>query len=860
MKKITCFFTISLLISIVIFSPYNLANEETVINTSTQKNEILYIRQCGNGYRYNIQGWIYTSIEGDPYERGFQHGYLLSEEIVDLMARWSNMIHNHPYMKPLSNRFSQERYEKISENWWNFCKKQSTRIYLDNFPDEYKEEIRGIAAGVRAGGDKIYGEDVTLEDVLTSNQMYELMSKLTYKSMRRGVHPLRTFFNLLKRDTPELSNVRVTSLINGFLTQPEPHHCNGFIASGNATPRNQLVISNSMWGNGDGAGLWWWSYYITTRWNIVLDITPNEGHRVIMASAPGYIWSNHDFYQNDVGIVMLETTLPQGLYTNRGFSLAVRARTAMQYSNSIDDVIYYLRYKNDGCMNAIWLIGDTKTGEIARFELGLYQYATYRTFDGFYWSSNNPMDLGVRLEKFNAMKCMRYFLVYLVYKVRGFEYYTPRYRPADRDIKFEELGNKYYGEIDIDIVKEIMSTPPMINHSPDCKLTDSNLLMKNGLWVCFGNPNGSTLDFENRDESAIKVEDIPSVGWVRLFGIPPKEEFTLLTSMQEINNKPDIQWIYPIENNDNDFYASSTIVDDVLFSTTSSGELYTIDAMNGDLLRKKIVGNHLTTPTIHNNMIYIGTSDGFQVFNKNSEFQWEKPIGKIVSNPIVVNNLVIVGNENGKLFAFDIFSRDEKWNITLDDEIYLSEPWNNLLFVGSGVNCNAINFETGLTEWVFETEGMITAKPYVKDDVVYFSSWDTNVYAIYAENKSLLWKYETGWGVETTPIISDGLVFVGSHDNNFYALNQQDGSLNWMFTCKSGIHSSPTIDNNNVYFGSDDGRFYALNKINGEGKWVLSPGYTTNGKNNAITTPILSDPVVNNEAVFIAINGNIYSI
>ena len=34
----------------------------------------------GKGYRYNVQGWIYLHIEGEPYERGYQHGHLLAIE------------------------------------------------------------------------------------------------------------------------------------------------------------------------------------------------------------------------------------------------------------------------------------------------------------------------------------------------------------------------------------------------------------------------------------------------------------------------------------------------------------------------------------------------------------------------------------------------------------------------------------------------------------------------------------------------------------------------------------------------------------------------------------------------------------
>jgi len=155
---------------------------------------------------------------------------------------------------------------------------------------------------------------------------------------------------------------------------------------------------------------------------------------------------------------------------------------------------------------------------------------------------------------------------------------------------------------------------------------------------------------------------------------------------------------------------------------------------------------------------------------------------------------------------------------------------------------------------------MITSRPYVQDDVMYFGSWDTFVYAVNAETGNLKWKFETGWGVETTPIVDDGLVFVGSHDNNFYALHGNNGTMCWAFTCKSGIHSSPAVSDNYVIFGSDDGRLYCLDKLNGNLIWNFSPGYTIDDKINYLTTPIISDPIIDGETVFIGVNGNIYAL
>ena len=61
-----------------------------LIPTSLGKNDengmqVISSGQYGKGYRYNIQGWVYIHIEGGPYERGYQYGYLASSEIVDMI-------------------------------------------------------------------------------------------------------------------------------------------------------------------------------------------------------------------------------------------------------------------------------------------------------------------------------------------------------------------------------------------------------------------------------------------------------------------------------------------------------------------------------------------------------------------------------------------------------------------------------------------------------------------------------------------------------------------------------------------------------------------------------------------------------
>ncbi|HUJ20049.1 MAG TPA: carbohydrate binding domain-containing protein, partial [Bryobacteraceae bacterium] len=43
------------------------------------------VQTFGPAYRYPAAGWIYLHIEGQPYERGYQHGHLMAREIPEYL-------------------------------------------------------------------------------------------------------------------------------------------------------------------------------------------------------------------------------------------------------------------------------------------------------------------------------------------------------------------------------------------------------------------------------------------------------------------------------------------------------------------------------------------------------------------------------------------------------------------------------------------------------------------------------------------------------------------------------------------------------------------------------------------------------
>src|SRR5258708_264050 len=82
-------------------------------------------------------GWIQVHLEGKPGEIGYQHGYLLATEIDDAFKAVSTEV------------VHEEKHD------WNFFRKAAEEVFWPHVEAEYREEIQGIAEGLKARGVKL---------------------------------------------------------------------------------------------------------------------------------------------------------------------------------------------------------------------------------------------------------------------------------------------------------------------------------------------------------------------------------------------------------------------------------------------------------------------------------------------------------------------------------------------------------------------------------------------------------------------------------------------------------------------------------------------------------------------------------
>ncbi len=333
--------------------------------------------RLAGSYRFDRNGWIFVHLEGPPATLGYQHGYLLAAETADLLRVYRAFT------------------EHQTKHDWAFFRAAAEQILWPKMEPEYQQEIDGIVAGLTA-------KKVTADrwDLVALNAVEELPEYyVPWFDKQQGKKP----------------------------TQKAPGNCSAFVATRSYTKDGKIVIGHNAWTN----------YVTGSRWQIVFDLKPEKGYRILMDGLPGVIVSDDDFGINSNGIMVTETTITgfEGFDPN-GVPEFMRARKALQYASSIDDYVQIMLAGNNGAYANDWLLGDNKTGEIARFELGLKEHSVERTKDGYFVGANFPV--GQKL-------------------IRNETTFDPKKKdssPNARRARWEQLMVQYKGKIDIELARQ----------------------------------------------------------------------------------------------------------------------------------------------------------------------------------------------------------------------------------------------------------------------------------------------------------------------------------------------------------------------------------------------------------------------
>src|SRR5689334_18289657 len=223
------------------------------------------ITREGPGYRYPQSGWIVLHTEGEPYDRGYQHGKLLAAEIVENLKSIATF-----------------RSPKAPAEAWRDMRTLVGALFLRRYDAEYLEEMKGIADGAAHAGAKFENRPLDLVDIVALN------SNIEVDFLDSGLEATPTGLEGRRFREPE----------EGQPASEPDDHCSAFAATGPATADGGIVFGH----------ITMFHLYAVRHFNVWLDIKPKAGHRMVFQTYPGGIMSGLDYYMNDAGLLCSETT------------------------------------------------------------------------------------------------------------------------------------------------------------------------------------------------------------------------------------------------------------------------------------------------------------------------------------------------------------------------------------------------------------------------------------------------------------------------------------------------------------------------------------------------------------------------
>jgi outer membrane protein assembly factor BamB len=251
-----------------------------------------------------------------------------------------------------------------------------------------------------------------------------------------------------------------------------------------------------------------------------------------------------------------------------------------------------------------------------------------------------------------------------------------------------------------------------------------------------------------------------------------------------------------------------------------NGYLYSFSLSKKIPLWRIFIGGDLVNPfTVHENNVYF-----YDIFNRiysidlsDGHSFWRTYIANEIRGGILIyNDLLIVATLVGAIHVIDIDSGEVIFTYDGEGEINAGlKIYDNLIIV-SYKNGKIITYDmdTRNERWSFSTRGLISVEPVIKDQYLYFGSWDNTFYALNIFTGEPIWVSYIGETVTRKFIVFEHEIILFFAEGEMVSLSRENGEIKWVKYLKN-------VDFNYNYFGGIDAvyvfipDFVAISPISG---------------------------------------------
>jgi outer membrane protein assembly factor BamB len=175
------------------------------------------------------------------------------------------------------------------------------------------------------------------------------------------------------------------------------------------------------------------------------------------------------------------------------------------------------------------------------------------------------------------------------------------------------------------------------------------------------------------------------------------------------------------------------------------------------------------------------------------------------------------------VWALELDSGRELWSFDGASGQYVEGGaiGGGLFVIGnSDGNVYALDVESGVLRWVFETGHRVWATPLIVSDTLYVGSMDRHLYALRLSDGQVRWDFRADGAFAGMPALRADTLYIGAFDDRFYAVDARTGTERWRFTGENWFWGSPVIYGDIVYATDVNGNVYAVDAETGERIWL----------------------------------------
>lgn len=200
-----------------------------------------------------------------------------------------------------------------------------------------------------------------------------------------------------------------------------------------------------------------------------------------------------------------------------------------------------------------------------------------------------------------------------------------------------------------------------------------------------------------------------------------------------------------------------TVIDGVVYTGTREGPTYAIDAESGDRLwtYEAAEGGGLT---VYDDTVYLGSNSLHAIDAETGDNVWTYTDADGVSTPTVVDETVYVGTggDDRTLAALSTATGEPRWrSAPLDGRVAAPTLAADTLFAAVGSSLRAFDPTDGDPLWEFTEPDRLVFVPTAYDGTVYIGSKDNTLYAVDADTGDRVWRFEGASHFVRTPTVVD---------------------------------------------------------------------------------------------------------